>query len=78
VAERVVTIQSSLNASLDELRRTVDLLDAFQDNVAVCRSCHKLETNGGDWKRLETVAADEHDPRFVPMVCPDCSSAVMK
>jgi sigma-B regulation protein RsbU (phosphoserine phosphatase) len=78
VAERVVTIQSSLNASLDELRRTVDLLDAFQDNVAVCRSCHKLETNGGDWERLETVAADEHDPRFVPMVCPDCRSAEMK
>lgn len=72
VAERVVTIQSSLNASLDELRQTLDLVDALQDSVAVCSSCHKLETNDGQWKRLENVASNEHDLKFIPVICPDC------
>ena len=43
VAEKLVTIQSSLSQSVDELKSALDMVDTLQGSVPVCNRCQKIE-----------------------------------
>ncbi len=72
VAERIVTIQSSLNNSLMELSRALNLVDAYQDHIAVCPTCRKIESREGTWRSPEALLTYPVDPRFIERSCPIC------
>jgi len=72
VAERIVTIQSSLNSSLQELKTALDMVDAFQDQIAVCGKCGKIQAHDGHWKEPAELLSYPVDPRFYDKDCADC------
>ena len=72
VAERIVTIQSSLNSSLQELKAALDLVAAFQEKIAVCSRCGAIEAHDRQWKDARGLTTYPVDPRFFDRVCPSC------
>ena len=73
VAERIVTIQSSLNSSLEELREALDLVQSFEEPVAVCGRCQKIGAFDGAWRTPEKLLEYPVDPRFIQLDCPECN-----
>lgn len=74
VAERIVTIQSSLNSSLEELREALDMVQSFEEPVAVCSSCQKIGAFDGSWRTPEKLLEYPVDPRFIQLDCPSCKA----
>lgn len=74
VAERIVTIQSSLNSSLEELREALDMVQSFEEPVAVCRKCQKIGAFDGSWRTPEKLLEYPVDPRFIQLDCPSCKA----
>lgn len=72
VAERIVTIQSSLNSSLKELKEALDMVEAFDETVAVCKQCEKIEAFDGAWRKPAELLQYPVDPRFIEGTCPEC------
>ncbi len=73
VAERIVTIQSSLSGSLEELREALDLVQSFEEPVAVCSKCQKIGAFDGSWRTPEKLLEYPVDPRFIQLDCRDCN-----
>jgi len=73
VAERLVTIQTSLSQSVEELKLALDMVDTLQGSVPVCNSCEKIEGENGDWYTLSESINKRFDMRFTPELCPECS-----
>ena len=74
VADRIVTIQSSLNGSLEELREALDLVQAFEEPVAICNKCQKIGAFDGTWRTPAQLLEYPVDPRFVQLDCKNCKS----
>jgi len=72
VAERIVTIQSSLNSSLQELKTALDMVDAFQEQIGVCGQCGKIQAYDGSWRDGQGLLTYPVDQRFFEKVCGDC------
>ncbi len=72
VAERIVTIQSSLNSSLEELREALDMVHAFEAPVAICGKCQKIGAFDGSWRSPGELLEYPVDPRFVQLDCSKC------
>lgn len=75
VAKRLVTIQSSLSQSVEELKQALDMVEALQGSVPVCTSCLKIEGENGRWATLKTSVREAFDLRFTPEICPVCAKA---
>ncbi|MEJ2057436.1 MAG: response regulator transcription factor [Desulfofustis sp.] len=75
VAERIVTIQSSLNNSLQELKQALNVIDSYQEQILVCPSCSKIESFDGTWRKPAELLAYPVDPRFLLSECPDCKTS---
>ncbi len=73
VAKRLVTIQSSLSQSVDELRTALDMVEALQGSIPVCTSCLQIEGENGTWATLKTSVREAFDLRFTPEICPSCA-----
>jgi len=74
VAERLVTIQSSLSDSVEELKQVLDLVESLQGAVPVCTKCLNLEGEDGRWYALRELVTNGLDSRFLMEDCPECST----
>jgi len=74
VADRIVTIQSSLNSSLEELREALDMVQSFEEPVAICTKCQKIGAFDGSWRKPSELLEYPVDPRFVQLDCKNCKS----
>jgi len=75
VAERLVTIQSSLSQSVEELKSALDMVDTLQGSVPVCNNCQKIEGDNNKWHTLNECINERFDMRFTPELCPECSTS---
>ncbi len=75
VAEKMVTIQSSLSQSVDELKSALDMVDTLQGSVPVCNRCQKIEGENQNWFTLNECINERFDMRFIPELCPECSKS---
>lgn len=73
VAERLVTIQSSLSQSVEELKSALDMVDTLQGSIPVCNSCQRIEGDNKNWHTLNECINERFDMRFTPELCPECS-----
>lgn len=78
VAERIVTIQSSLNSSLEELKQALDMVEALDEPVPVCKSCQKIAAFDGSWRKPAELLQYPVDPQFIQLQCPDCNKSAKK
>ncbi len=74
VAERIVTIQSSLDSSLQELKEALNLVEALEEPVVICEKCRKIEGHDGFWKDPQDLLKYPVDPRFMQVDCPACKN----
>ena len=75
VAERLVTIQSSLSSTVDELKMALDTVDSLQGGLLVCTSCMKIEGEDRQWHTLKESVNEYIDMRLTPELCPACSKS---
>ena len=75
VAEKLVTIQSSLSRTVEELELALDMVDNLQGSIQVCTSCLKIEGEDHSWHTLNESVNDYIDMRLSPEICPECSKA---
>ena len=75
VAERLVTIQSSLSNTVDELKMALDTVDSLQGGLLVCTSCMKIEGEDRQWHTLRESVNEYIDMRLTPELCPECSKS---
>lgn len=73
VAERLVTIQSSLSQTVDELKSALDLVDSLEGSLPVCTSCLKIEGEDHNWYTIDQCINERFDRRFTPDLCNNCS-----
>ena len=73
VAERLVTIQSSLSRTVDELKLALDVVDTLQGTINVCTQCMKIEGEDRQWHSLKASVNEYIDMRLTPELCPECS-----
>ncbi|SDP46992.1 Response regulator receiver domain-containing protein [Desulforhopalus singaporensis] len=74
VAERLVRTQASLAESVIELKDALNQLETLERGVEICARCQSVfDPCDGRWRRLDEIAGDDEEQRFVVRDCPDCS-----
>lgn len=72
VAERLVTSQSALAQTVEELKDALNLVDALQSVSYVCRTCNKITDEQGNWRTLKECVDNDYDFRFSQTTCNHC------
>ena len=73
VAERLVRTQSSLTATVSELKEALNQLEMLETGVEVCDKCNSVfNPYDGEWHTSEDIIKNGADPRFIVITCPDC------
>lgn len=73
VAERLVRTQSSLTATVAELKEALNQLEMLETGVEMCDTCHSVfSPYDGEWHTREAIIKNGADPRFIVGTCPDC------
>ena len=89
VGRRMIEIQSSLEASLEELRQALDqnkmlLQQAFDQIktlrgiVPICAYCKKIRDDKGYWSQVEKYVSEHTDAKFSHGICPQCLERELK
>ncbi|BHH84641.1 response regulator transcription factor [Desulforhopalus sp. 52FAK] len=73
VAERLVRTQSSLTATVSELKEALNQLEMLETGVEMCDTCQSVfSPYDGEWHTSEDIINNGADPRFIVATCPDC------
>ncbi len=72
VGSRMLDLQETLNAKVDELRRTLAEVKALRGILPICASCKKIRDDAGYWQQVEDYVHAHSEARFSHGVCPEC------
>ena len=73
VAERLVRTQSSLTATVTELKEALNQLEMLETGVEICDTCRSVfSPYDGDWHTGDEIINNDADPRFIVATCPGC------
>lgn len=73
VAERLVRTQSSLTATVAELKEALNQLEMLESGIEICDSCMAIfSPYDGEWHSTNDVIKNGADPRFIVVTCPEC------
>ncbi len=75
VAERLVRTQTSLSATVSELKDALNQLEMLETGVEICDTCKSIfSPYDAEWHSQEDVIRNGADPRFYTVTCPDCEN----
>ncbi len=72
VGRRMIEMQITLAAKVDELRLAVEQVKTLRGIVPICASCKNIRDDQGYWSRVESYVRDHTEAEFSHAVCPDC------
>ena len=73
VAERLVRTQSSLTATVSELKEALNQLEMLDTGVEICDTCRSVfSPYDGEWHTGDEIINNDADPRFTVATCPAC------
>lgn len=73
VAERLVRTQTSLCATVSELKEALNQLEMLETGVELCDQCRSVfSPYDGEWHTSDQIINNGADPRFIIATCPDC------
>lgn len=78
VAERIVTIQGSLNDTVEELRQAIEYMKTLKGVISVCDTCYKIKNQENEWQELKEYIDHYPDDRFSHSLCPECDKILQK
>lgn len=72
VAERVITMEESLNEKIAELEGALKHIKTLQGILPICMHCHKIRNDEEAWEKLESYLSDHAEVEFSHSICPSC------
>jgi sigma-B regulation protein RsbU (phosphoserine phosphatase) len=72
VGRRMVEIQDTLAAKVEELHLALDHIKTLRGIVPICASCKKIRDDKGYWNQVEVYVRDHTEARFSHGICPEC------
>jgi phosphoserine phosphatase RsbU/P len=69
---RMVELQSSLAAKIEELRHAADQIKTLRGILPICSSCKKIRDDKGNWSQVEVYVRDRTEAEFSHSMCPEC------
>jgi len=72
VGRRMLELQVTLAAKVDELRRALDQIKTLKGIVPICASCKKIRDDRGFWNQVEVYVRQHTEAEFSHSCCPDC------
>ena len=78
VGRRMIEIQSSLEASLEELRQALDQIKTLRGIVPICAYCKKIRDDKGYWNEVEKYVSEHSDAKFSHGICQQCLERELK
>ncbi len=70
--ERIVQLEQSLQAKMNELRETNDHVKELQGLIPICMHCKRIRNQEQLWEKIETYIEHRSDARFSHALCTDC------
>jgi CheY-like chemotaxis protein len=78
VGARIVQLQQSLAARVDELEEAVTRVSLLQGLLPICCYCKNIRDDKNYWRQVEHYISDNTDVRFSHGICPDCYKKVVE
>jgi DNA-binding response OmpR family regulator len=78
VGRRVVDLQRSLAARVQQLEDALASVKQLQGLVPICSYCKKIRNDRNFWQQLESYLSDHSEAKFSHGICPDCFQRVAK
>lgn len=72
VGQRVVALQSTLHARVEELERAMSHIKRLQGILPMCMHCHKIRTDREVWQKLDEYITENTDAMLSHSLCPEC------
>ena len=72
VGRRMVELQATLAAKLEELRLALNQIKTLRGIVPICASCKKIRDDRGYWSQVEVYVQHHTEAQFSHGICPDC------
>ncbi len=72
VGQRMLDLQETLAARIEELRRALDEIKTLRGILPICANCKKIRDDQGYWQQVEVYVHDHTDAQFSHGICPDC------
>jgi phosphoserine phosphatase RsbU/P len=72
VGRRMVEMQETLAAKIEELRRAFDQIKTLRGIVPICANCKKIRDDQGYWNQVEVYVRDHSEAEFSHSICPEC------
>jgi sigma-B regulation protein RsbU (phosphoserine phosphatase) len=73
VAERLVRTQTSLTATVSELKEALNQLEMLETGIEICGTCRSVfSPYDCEWHTGDEIINNGADPRFITSTCPDC------
>ena len=72
VGRRMVELQATLAAKLEELRLALNQIKTLRGIVPICASCKKIRDDQGYWSQVEVYVQHHTEAQFSHGICPDC------
>jgi phosphoserine phosphatase RsbU/P len=73
VGRRMIEMQATLSANLEELRQALDQIKTLRGIVPICAHCKKIRDDQGYWNQVEAYVSRHSEARFSHGICPDCT-----
>jgi len=72
VGQRVIDLQSSLNARVKELEAALGYVKTLQEILPICMYCRKIRDDKQSWQQIEAYLAQQADVKFSHGICEKC------
>ena len=78
VGRRMVEMQDSLAAKIEELQQAFDEIRTLRGIVPICAYCKKIRDDAGYWSQVEQYVSKHTEAKFSHGICPECFEREMK
>lgn len=72
VGRRMVEMQDSLAAKIEELWQALDQIKTLRGIVPICAGCKRIRDDQGYWTQVEAYVRDHTEAQFSHGLCPHC------
>jgi phosphoserine phosphatase RsbU/P len=78
VGRRVVELQRSLAARVQQLEDAMARVKQLQGLVPICSYCKKIRNDKNFWQQLDAYVSEHSEAQFSHGICPDCYEKIVK
>jgi DNA-binding response OmpR family regulator len=78
VGRRVVELQRSLAARIQQLEDAMARVKQLQGLVPICSYCKKIRNDKNFWQQVDAYVSEHSEAQFSHGICPECYEKIVK